>query len=78
MRRRNPAFCRMLNNGDVLIQYQLEVGRTDNTRITEDEYDFEQNGKLIRLCTLILSAKTGEVRSISFDGVRLLPKPAVL
>lgn len=63
------GFCRMLNNGDVLIQYQLEVGRTDNTRITEDEYDFEQNGKLIRLCTLILSAKTGEVRSISFDGV---------
>ncbi len=63
------GFCRMLNNGDVLIQYQLEVGKTDNTRITEDEYDFEQNGKLIRLCTLILSAKTGEVRSISFDGV---------
>ena len=63
------GFCRMLNNGDVLIQYQLEVGKTDNTRITEDEYDFEQNGKLIRLCTLILSVKTGEVRSISFDGV---------
>ena len=74
MRRRNPAFCRMLNNGDVLIQYQLEVGRTDNTRITEDEYDFEQNGKLIRLCTLILSAKTGEVRSISFDGVLVIAK----
>ena len=62
-------FIRMLNNGDALIQYQLEVGGTDNARITEAGYDFEQDGKLIRLCTLILSAQTGKIRSIPFDGI---------
>lgn len=65
----DSCFTRMLNNGDALIQYQLEVGGTDNARITEAGYDFEQDGKLIRLCTLILSAQTGKIRSIPFDGI---------
>lgn len=66
---KESSICRMLNNGDVLIQYQLEMGSTDNIRIAEGEYDFEQDGKLMRLCTLILSAQTGETREITFNGI---------
>lgn len=56
-----------LNNGNVLLQYVVEVKQIDGIKIQPEEYDFEQNDVKYKLYSLLLDAETGKTIALTLD-----------